>query len=72
MMLDWNDYQEQLLVMIGNIAKLSPDTVRGYGELSGTAWIEAEWGSLTVVSGLVDRNAFPLSRLIGGMGFNIG
>lgn len=34
MMLDWNDYHKQLLITIGDIAKLSPDTVRGYGALS--------------------------------------
>jgi AhpD family alkylhydroperoxidase len=34
MMLDWNDYHKQLLATIGDIAKLSPDTVRGYGALS--------------------------------------
>jgi AhpD family alkylhydroperoxidase len=34
MMLDWNDYQQQLLATIGRIAELSPDTVRGYRTLS--------------------------------------
>lgn len=34
MMLDWNDYQQQLLTTIGEIAALSPDTVRGYRALS--------------------------------------
>ena len=34
MMLDWNDYQKQLLAAIGRI---SPGTVRGYREL-GEAW----------------------------------
>ena len=34
MMLDWNDYQQQLLTRIGEIGKLSPDTVRGYQALS--------------------------------------
>lgn len=33
MMLDWNDYQKQLLATIGQIAVLSPDTIRGYGTL---------------------------------------
>lgn len=31
MMLDWNDYHKQLLATIGQIAVLSPNTVRGYG-----------------------------------------
>jgi AhpD family alkylhydroperoxidase len=35
MMLDWNDYQRQLLATIGQIGALSPDTVRGYRTLSG-------------------------------------
>jgi len=33
-MLDWNDYQAQLLDTIGQIAALSPDTIRGYRALS--------------------------------------
>jgi len=34
MMLDWNDYHKQVLAAIGDIGKLSPDTVRGYRALS--------------------------------------
>jgi AhpD family alkylhydroperoxidase len=34
MMLDWNTYHQQLLATIGEMGKLSPDTVRGYGQLS--------------------------------------
>jgi alkylhydroperoxidase/carboxymuconolactone decarboxylase family protein YurZ len=34
MMLDWNSYRQQLMEMIGRIARLSPDTVKGYGSLS--------------------------------------
>lgn len=34
MMLDWNDYQKQLAATIGQIGKISPDTVRGYQEIS--------------------------------------
>jgi AhpD family alkylhydroperoxidase len=34
MMLDWNDYQQQLLATIGQIGALSPDTVKGYRTLS--------------------------------------
>lgn len=30
MMMDWNDYQKELLTTIGKIAQLSPDTVNGY------------------------------------------
>src|SRR5271169_1412529 len=34
MMLDWNEYQKELGSRIGELAKLSPDTVRGYQTLS--------------------------------------
>jgi len=34
MMFDWNAYQKQLSATIGDLAKLSPDTVRGYQTLS--------------------------------------
>lgn len=33
-MLDWNAYQQQILSSIGQIGKLSPETIRGYRELS--------------------------------------
>lgn len=33
-MLDWNGYREELKGRIGDIGKLSPDTVRGYATLS--------------------------------------
>ena len=33
-MLDWNAYQQQLVAKIAQIGKISPDTVRGYRELS--------------------------------------
>jgi AhpD family alkylhydroperoxidase len=33
-MLDWLDYRKELLGRIGEIAKLSPDTVAGYQTLS--------------------------------------
>jgi AhpD family alkylhydroperoxidase len=35
MMLDWNDYKNQLTGRIGELSKLSPDTVKGYLTLSG-------------------------------------
>ena len=34
MMMDWNEYQKQLLATIGQLAILSPDTLRGYRALS--------------------------------------
>ena len=40
MMLDWNGYREQLLSRIGELAKASPDTVRGYRQL-GDAGVKA-------------------------------
>lgn len=35
MMLDWSGYQQQALAMIAEIGRRSPETVRGYRELSG-------------------------------------
>ena len=34
MMLDWNEYQKELMTTIGKLAQLSPDTVGGYSQLS--------------------------------------
>ncbi|MCJ0764650.1 carboxymuconolactone decarboxylase family protein [Variovorax terrae] len=34
-MLDWIDYRKQLLGRIGEIGRLSPDTLKGYQALSG-------------------------------------
>ena len=34
-MLDWNNYRQQVLAGVGEIAKASPDTVRGYATLGG-------------------------------------
>ena len=33
-MLDWNDYRNLILAGVGEIGKLSPDTVKGYAALS--------------------------------------
>jgi AhpD family alkylhydroperoxidase len=33
-MLDWNGYRQQLNGRVGEIAKLSPDTIKGYQALS--------------------------------------
>ena len=35
MMLDWNGYKNELTGKIGELSKLSPDTVKGYMTLSG-------------------------------------
>ena len=32
-MLDWNNYRKQVVTGVGEISKLSPDTVRGYAQL---------------------------------------
>lgn len=36
-MLDWNAYRKELSARVGEIATLSPDTVRGYQVLAGAA-----------------------------------
>ncbi len=35
MMLDWNGYQKELGGRLGELSKLSPDTLKGYLTLSG-------------------------------------
>ena len=44
-MLDWNNYRGQVLAGVGEMAKLSPDTVKGYAALSGAG---AKTGHLDV------------------------
>jgi AhpD family alkylhydroperoxidase len=34
MMLDWNQYRDQILETLGDVGRASPGTVRGYRELS--------------------------------------
>lgn len=34
-MLDWNEYRKQIAATVADMAKLSPDTVRGYAQISG-------------------------------------
>ncbi|WP_424631949.1 carboxymuconolactone decarboxylase family protein [Bradyrhizobium sp. SYSU BS000235] len=34
-MYDWNTYRQQVVAGVGEIAKLSPDTVKGYATLGG-------------------------------------
>src|SRR6516165_9908172 len=36
-MLDWNEYRNQIVARVGEIGKLSPDTVKGYMTLGGAA-----------------------------------
>jgi AhpD family alkylhydroperoxidase len=33
-MLDWNTYRQQLVAGVGGLAKLNPDTIKGYTTLS--------------------------------------
>jgi AhpD family alkylhydroperoxidase len=37
MMMDWNEYRKQVGAAVADIAKISPDTVRGYSQISGAA-----------------------------------
>ena len=39
MMLDWNVYQQQVAAAVGQLARLSPDTARGYRLLSEASHI---------------------------------
>ena len=34
-MLDWNNYRRQVVAGVGEIGKLSPETIKGYATLSG-------------------------------------
>ena len=59
MMLDWNQYREQLLKVIGDLGRLSPQTVRGYRELSDagtkTARLDAKTRELIALAVGVTR-----------------
>ncbi len=54
MMMDWNAYRQQLKSTIGQLAHLSPDTLRGYQALSGagqkTNRLDAKTRELTSVA----------------------
>ena len=60
---DWNDYRSQILARVGEIGKLSPDTVKGYMELGGAG---AKTGRLDAK---INAGHDPLSL---GLGFPIG
>jgi AhpD family alkylhydroperoxidase len=53
-MLDWNNYRQQILAGVGGFAKLSPDTVRGYGALGSagqkTGHLDAKTRELIAVA----------------------
>jgi AhpD family alkylhydroperoxidase len=59
MMLDWNQYREQLLKTIGELGRLSPQTMRGYRELSDagakTARLDAKTRELIALAVGVTR-----------------
>ena len=46
-MLDWNNYRRQVVAGVGALAKLSPDTVKGYGTLSGAGKTTAQLDAKT-------------------------
>jgi AhpD family alkylhydroperoxidase len=59
MMLDWNEYQKQIGATLGDIAKVSPDIVRGYRTLSDagqkTAKLNAKTRELIAIAVGVTR-----------------
>ncbi|MDB5764238.1 MAG: Alkylhydroperoxidase AhpD core, partial [Herminiimonas sp.] len=59
MMLDWNDYYQQVMARIGEIGKISPDTLRGYRELSDagtkTGKLDAKMRELIALAVAVTR-----------------
>ena len=44
-MLDWNTYRQQVVAGVGDVAKLSPETVKGYIGLSGASQKTARLGA---------------------------
>jgi AhpD family alkylhydroperoxidase len=59
MMMDWNGYREQLLGGIGDLGRATPDTVRGYRQLSDagskTTLMGAKMRALIAVAVAVTR-----------------
>jgi AhpD family alkylhydroperoxidase len=47
MMMDWNEYQKQIGKTLGELMKLSPDTVRGYQTLSAANSPSSKLGEKT-------------------------
>lgn len=46
-MIDWNGYRQQLMQGVGDLGKLSPNTVRGYGTLSAAGQAKDVLGGKT-------------------------
>ena len=59
MMLDWNEYRRQIAAAVAEIAKLSPDTVRGYAQLGNagdkTGKLDAKTRELIALAVAVTR-----------------
>ncbi|HEV2643084.1 MAG TPA: carboxymuconolactone decarboxylase family protein [Candidatus Elarobacter sp.] len=59
MMLDWKEYQQQVVATTRDMAKMSPDTLRGYAELSNagakTSLLGAKTRELIAVAVAVTR-----------------
>jgi AhpD family alkylhydroperoxidase len=59
MMLDWNDYYQQVMARIGEIGQISPDTLRGYRTLSDagtkTGKLDAKMRELIALAVAVTR-----------------
>ena len=53
-MLDWNNYRRQVVAGVGEIGKLSPDTVKGYATMSAsgakTAHLDAKTRELIALA----------------------
>jgi AhpD family alkylhydroperoxidase len=47
MMLNWNEYEKQVLATLGELKRLSPDTVRGYQALSAANATTSKLGEKT-------------------------
>lgn len=59
MMLDWNEYRQQISATVSEIAKVSPDTVRGYAQLGNagtkTGKLDAKTRELIALAVAVTR-----------------
>ena len=59
MMFDWNAYRQQIAAAVGEISKISPDTVRGYAQLGNagakTGKLDAKTRELIALAVAVTR-----------------
>jgi AhpD family alkylhydroperoxidase len=53
-MMDWNQYRQQVISGVGNLAKLTPETVKGYGAMglagAKTGHLDAKMRELIAVA----------------------